>query len=189
MPPLPAGVYPWPACYPLPPWLPPGSWQLGLVTGLAGALAGMLVLRVVRFVFGSGRSVERVGLGDAALMMMAGSFIGWQPVVMALLIGVFPALLLGIYQGLRRRGRTVPFDPPLAVGVLVTLLAWRHIGGPYQLLFFDPLLLALLVALGAVLVLATGFALRRLRGQGSSRAEGAGHGRGVLARQSRGRSD
>ena len=36
---------------PLPAWLPAGSWKLGLATGLAGALAGMLVLRAVRFLF------------------------------------------------------------------------------------------------------------------------------------------
>src|SRR5262249_22735007 len=32
LPPLPAGLYPWPLWYPLPDWLPRGSWQLGLAT-------------------------------------------------------------------------------------------------------------------------------------------------------------
>src|SRR5205085_136440 len=116
---LPAGVYPWPVWYPLPTWLPAGSWQLGLATGLAGALAGMLVLRVVRFLFGFGRGIEGLGLGDADLMMMAGSFIGWQPVVAALFIGTFLALFIGIAQVLRARGQAMPFGPPLSAGVFI----------------------------------------------------------------------
>jgi len=49
------GVYPWPVWYPLPGWLKPGgNWQTGLATGLAGALAGTLIVRAVRFLFGLG---------------------------------------------------------------------------------------------------------------------------------------
>src|SRR5262249_27555297 len=48
--PLISGLYPWPVWHPqaLPDWLPAGSWQLGLATGLAGALAGMVILRGIR---------------------------------------------------------------------------------------------------------------------------------------------
>src|SRR5208337_1890734 len=35
---LKAGAYPWPVWGPLPDWLPPESWQLGLATGLGGLL-------------------------------------------------------------------------------------------------------------------------------------------------------
>ena len=37
------------------------SWQLGLATGLAGVLAGMVTLRGVRFLFGLGRGKEGLG--------------------------------------------------------------------------------------------------------------------------------
>ena len=67
----------------LPRWLPAGSPQLGLATGLAGAVTGMVLLRGVRFLFGLGRGLEGMGVGDADLMMMAGAFVGWQPVVAA----------------------------------------------------------------------------------------------------------
>src|SRR5262249_27482349 len=43
------GLYPWPVCGPLPAWLPAGSWQLGLATGLVGLLVGSLLLRGMRF--------------------------------------------------------------------------------------------------------------------------------------------
>ncbi len=95
---LPTGLYPWPVWYPLPDWLPRGSWQLGLANGLAGAVAGMLVLRVVRFTFGLTRGIEALGVGDADLMMMAGSFVGWQPILLACFVAAFPGLLFGIAQ-------------------------------------------------------------------------------------------
>ena len=75
-PPVLAGLYAWPVVLPsqLPSWLPAGSWQLGLATGLAGVLVGMMTLRGVRFLFGLGRGKEGLGIGDADVMMMAGAF-------------------------------------------------------------------------------------------------------------------
>jgi leader peptidase (prepilin peptidase)/N-methyltransferase len=55
------GLYAWPVWYPLPAWLPAGTWKLGLLTGLAGAAAGMVVLRGVRFVFSWARGLEGMG--------------------------------------------------------------------------------------------------------------------------------
>src|SRR5579871_1260324 len=66
-PPLQVGLYPWPVWFPLPQWLPAGSWQLGLATGLAGALAGMMAMRVIRLTFGLTRGIEALGVGDADL--------------------------------------------------------------------------------------------------------------------------
>src|SRR5581483_8158228 len=97
VPPYP-GTYPWPVWYPLPDWLPPGSWRLGLATGLAGALAGMAVLRAIRFLFSLGRGIEGLGVGDADLMMMAGSFVGWQAVLVAFVVAVFPGLFFALGQ-------------------------------------------------------------------------------------------
>jgi leader peptidase (prepilin peptidase)/N-methyltransferase len=101
--PPPLGLYPWPVWLPLPGWLPPGSWQLGLATGLVGALAGTVMLRVVRFVFTAGLGVEALGLGDADLMMMAGAFLGWQPLVVAFFISVGPGLLFALFHAVYNR--------------------------------------------------------------------------------------
>jgi leader peptidase (prepilin peptidase)/N-methyltransferase len=173
-PPLPSGIYPWPVWHPLPDWLPPGSWRLGLATGLAGAATGSILLRTIRYLFGLGRGMEGLGLGDADLMMMAGSFLGWQAVLVALFVGVFPALLLGIVQIVLRRGEAMPFGPSLAIGVLVALLGWRWIGRPYQIVFFDPLVLGALAVFGAVFLLAISFVLRLLRGRPDLDTEGEG---------------
>src|SRR5262249_16983690 len=86
-----------------PPTAPaPHSPLGGLVPALAGMLAGTLVLRAVRFVFTTGRGMEGMGMGDADLMMMAGAFIGWQPVIAAFFVSVVPGLLFGITRLLVR---------------------------------------------------------------------------------------
>jgi leader peptidase (prepilin peptidase)/N-methyltransferase len=165
MPKLPHGVYPWPVWYPLPSWLPPGSWQLGLVTGLAGALAGMIVLRAVRFLFGLGRGIEGLGVGDADLMMMAGAFLGWQPILLAFFLGVFPALVFGIVQVIFRGGQEMPFGPSLAIGVILSLFLWPTVGNHYRPLFFNATVMGLGAVLGAVFLLAASFLLRLIRGR------------------------
>jgi leader peptidase (prepilin peptidase)/N-methyltransferase len=162
IPPVP-GVYPWPVWWPLPDWLPPGSWQLGLATGLAGALAGMVLLRGVRFLFGVGRGVEGLGVGDADLMMMAGAFIGWQPVVLAFFVSVGPALVFALGQMILRGGQALPFGPSLAAGVMITILSWPKLSPPFAQAFFDPFVLAALGIGGGLGLLGISFLLRVAR--------------------------
>jgi leader peptidase (prepilin peptidase)/N-methyltransferase len=137
-----------------------GSWQLGLATGLAGALAGMVVLRGVRFLFGMGRGIEGMGVGDADLMMMAGAFIGWQPVVLAFFVSVLPGLLFAIGHRLRIGGQHLPFGPSLAAGVVITFLCWRFLGPPFEMLFFEPTFLGIMSIGGAILLLVISFVFR-----------------------------
>jgi leader peptidase (prepilin peptidase)/N-methyltransferase len=139
--------------------------QLGLVTSLAGVLAGMLVLRAVRFLFGVGRGIEGLGIGDADLMMMAGSFIGWQPVLVAFFVSVFPGLIFGVLHLFRRGNQALPFGPSLALGVLITLFGWRALGEFVRPLFFEPIVLGFFAVVGPVLLLVISFALRLLGGK------------------------
>lgn len=164
-----SGFQPWPVWRPdqLPDWLAPGTWRLGLATGLAGVLAGMLMLRAVRFLFSLGRGIEGMGVGDADLMMMAGAFIGWQPVLVAFFVSVFPALLLGIVQLVVRGNKPMPFGPSLALGVMLTLYGWRWLGPYFQPLFFDRTLMLVLAGVGAFFLLVISFILRLLRGMPS----------------------
>jgi leader peptidase (prepilin peptidase)/N-methyltransferase len=163
---LPMGFHVWPLWRPdeLPAWMPPGSWQLGLATGLAGVLAGMLILRGVRFLFGVGRGQEGLGLGDADLMMMAGAFVGWQVVLVAFFLSVFPALVIGVGQVILRGNQMMPFGPSLALGTLGTLYCWRWIGPRVQDIFFDSTVMLFLGGAGAVALLLISFVLRLIRG-------------------------
>lgn len=163
---LPSGLYPWPVWYPLPDWLPPGSWQLGLATGLAGAAAGMMAMRVVRFTFGLTRGIEALGIGDADLMMMAGAFVGWQPILLSCFVAAFPGLLFGVAQLLRRGNQAMPFGPSLALGVMMTLWLWPFLGDSAELrmVFFEPGFLGFLLGGGAAFLLLAGLLFRFLLG-------------------------
>jgi leader peptidase (prepilin peptidase)/N-methyltransferase len=162
-----AGLQVWPLWRPdqLPAWLAPGTWQLGLANSLAGITASLLVLRGIRFLFGLGRGIEGMGLGDADLMMMAGAFLGWQPIVIAFFVSVFPALLLGLGYMIFRGSQALPFGPPLALGILLALFGWRWISTPFQSVFFDKLMLGVMVGAGIVFMLIGSFVCRLLFGR------------------------
>ena len=163
---LPAGLHPWPVWYPLPAWLPRGSWQLGLATGLAGAFAGMLVLRVVRFTFGVTRGIEALGVGDADLMMMAGAFVGWQPILLSCFVAAFPGLLFGMVQLVWRGNQALPFGPSLALGVVLTLWLWPFMGASddTRMVLFAPVFLGCLLGGAAVFLLLAGLLFRFVLG-------------------------
>jgi leader peptidase (prepilin peptidase)/N-methyltransferase len=161
---LPLGLYPWPVWGPVPDWLASHRWALGLVTGLAGAAVGMAMIRAVKYTFEKGLGKEALGLGDADLMMMAGAFLGWQPVVVAFFVGAIVSLPLGIAFRLVKGERAFPFGPGLAAGILITMLFWRHIGPVMQMYLFEEILV--LVAafvltaglfLGSIMVRVLGF--------------------------------
>jgi leader peptidase (prepilin peptidase)/N-methyltransferase len=165
LPPVPApGLYPWPVWHELPDWLAPGTWALGLATGLAGAFVGMVVLRGVRFLFAFGRGIEGLGMGDADLMMMAGAFLGWQAILLAFFVAVFPGLILGLAQLAIRGHQALPFGPPLCIGVLVTLWTWPVLGDQFQPLLMSAEILGILAIFGGIFLLAAGFVLRLVRG-------------------------
>jgi leader peptidase (prepilin peptidase)/N-methyltransferase len=159
------GLYPWPVWGPLPQWLPPGSWQLGLATGLAGLLLGTVMLRTIGFLFSRGLGREALGLGDADLMMMAGAFMGWQAVVVAFFASVIPGLVFIAVQRMFKRDNELPFGPSLGVGIMFTVLCWPDIFPEKQLLFFFAPLLAALAILAASFMFLAAIVIRVSRRQ------------------------
>jgi len=150
------GVQAWPFWGPEFSWAPAGSWQLGLLTGLAGAAVGNFMMRSVKFLFEQGMRREALGLGDADLMMMVGAFLGWQMVVMSFFVGVFAALFIAVPMLLRRGERTLPFGPGLAAGTIITMLGWRWIGPKVQPFFFEWMTMAIgLVIMGGGMFVAS----------------------------------
>jgi leader peptidase (prepilin peptidase)/N-methyltransferase len=153
---------------------PPGSIQLGLMNGIIGALAGSLVVRIIRGLFGAGFGREALGMGDADLLMMAGAFLGWQIAVMALFAGALCALALKIAAILfvgegtptedgkpAPDARELPFGPGLAIGIVATWLSWPWIGPRVQFVFFDGVTFGLAAFIMCVGLLAAGLLLRR----------------------------
>jgi leader peptidase (prepilin peptidase) / N-methyltransferase len=171
---IPLGAQPWPFWETSFASIPPGSIQLGLQNGVLGALAGSIVVRVVRALFGTGFGREPLGLGDADLLMMAGAFLGWQIAVMALFAGAVSALVLKLAAILfvaepapteegkpAADSRELPFGPGLAIGVVATWLSWPWLGPQVQFIFFDYVTFGLAAFIMCVGLLAAGLLLRR----------------------------
>lgn len=98
---------------------------IGIVDSLLGIVVGGGILWFLAwispYVFGK----EGMGGGDIKLMAMVGAFIGWQPVLLAIMIGSFLGSVVGvglIAAGVMRREQYIPFGPFLAVGSLIALL-------------------------------------------------------------------
>ena len=79
------------------------------------------------FLLCAGLGKEALGLGDADLMMMIGSFLGWQIVVVSVFVSVIPAAVFGVIRLIIYRDNSLPFGPSLAAGALITHAAS---GGP-----------------------------------------------------------
>jgi leader peptidase (prepilin peptidase)/N-methyltransferase len=161
---FPVSLHPWPVFWPLPGWLPAGAWWTGLASGVAGALAGNLVCRVIRFVYGLGRGRESLGLGDGDLLLMAGAFVGWQPALCSFFVALAPGIVMGLGFLLLRGSQALPFGPSLGLGVLISWFVWPWLGPKVAWLFLDPITLVLLVGAGAGGLLVLSFLLRLISG-------------------------
>jgi leader peptidase (prepilin peptidase)/N-methyltransferase len=158
------GVYEWPFWGPLPDFCGDGgNWQTGLLTGLAGLMVGTFLLRTIGFVFSYGLGREALGMGDADLMMMAGAFLGWQPIVAGFFISVGPAVVFGLINVLFKGDHSLPFGPSLAAGVMTACLTWRWLGPHLQVLFFFGTIMIGLVVVMIVFLFVSSFILGRLR--------------------------
>ncbi|HKI32448.1 MAG TPA: prepilin peptidase [Gemmataceae bacterium] len=135
------GFYAWPVWGPWPAAWWPRQWPLGLLTGLAGALFGGWGLRLVALV------ARGFPPGGADLAMISGAFLGWQPLLVAVVLAFAVAAL--VYP-LRRR--PPPFGLCLALGIVVAWLGWAWIGPAVRPILFSPTLLPLLLAAGLGLV-------------------------------------
>lgn len=163
------GIQPWPFWGPLPPGFAPGAnWQTGLATSIAGALAGTFLMRAMGGIFSAGLGKEALGLGDADLMMMIGSFLGWQIVVVSVFVAVIPAAVFGVLNLIVHRDNSLPFGPSLAAGAMLTYLCWDwRPEGLQMLLFYWPALIGMAL-FGAVFLFAASLMIRTTRKQGTA---------------------
>ena len=164
---IPEGLSVWPFWGPIPEWAPAGSWKLGLMNGLLGAAVGMAIGRGIKTVFELGMDKEALGLGDADLLMMAGSFLGWQAIALALPVGamltlcvVLPAMAIAKLRG-RPVETQLPFGPGIAAGIVTCWFGWPWLGQLVQGVFFDLYVLGFVVLLMGGGMLIAGLFLRR----------------------------
>jgi leader peptidase (prepilin peptidase)/N-methyltransferase len=158
------GYYLWPVWGPLPAWLPPGSWRLGLVTGLAGALAGAALMGVTRWLFNAAAGTRAIPTGGVAVLAIAGAFLGWQPMTVAFAVVLLPTLLLaGVRLAAWKKDTTV-FGPWLAAALVGAWLGWAWVGPVVRPVLFNAPKAAVLVGTCWTVALLAGVCVRSLRG-------------------------
>jgi len=140
----------------IPTWIRQHHHLHGFAWSLVGAGVGATLTLLARWVSQGVLGVESLGFGDVTLMLMIGSFLGWQPVVCVFLLapvcGVVVALLLQFSSG----RRALPYGPCLAAAAVLVLLTWKAIWLRTRDLFGHPPTLAglaLLVIGGMALLL------------------------------------
>ena len=129
---------------------------LALATSLTGAVGAGGLIVLTREAASRALGKEAMGLGDATLMAMTGSWLGWQVGVIAFFIAVFLGLAHGLLGWLWKREAELAFGPSLCLATVIVLVAWRWMWGWLEPIFLYPL--DLLVVLGAVVGL-TGLTL------------------------------
>jgi prepilin signal peptidase PulO-like enzyme (type II secretory pathway) len=125
--------------YPLRPLLGVGTggiiavWSLnerawaGLLTALVGLVASGGIVWAVRLIGTAALRREAMGFGDVTLMMMVGTYIGWQASLIAFFLAPFAGLLIGITQFAFRRDDVIPYGPFLCLATVGVIIAWAPI--------------------------------------------------------------
>lgn len=147
-------VYGWPA---VPAWFSAHPHLHGLLVSAAGLVVGGGVTWGVRLLGAWVLRREAMGFGDVILMAVIGSFLGWQPALLAFILAPACALLALPLQLLVHRDRYIPYGPYLSLGALIVLLAfrplwegtdgWRGAGAVFDLGPLVPVMMALMAIL------------------------------------------
>jgi prepilin signal peptidase PulO-like enzyme (type II secretory pathway) len=123
--------------------------RTGLLTALMGLVASGGLVWAVRLIGTAALKREAMGFGDVTLMMMVGTFLGWQASLIAFFLAPFAGLLVGLAQLVFRRDDVIPYGPFLCLGTATVVVAWAPIWNWARPIFQAGLLvpLALLVCL------------------------------------------
>jgi len=132
-------------------WAYGGAPWAGLLTALIGLIGSGGIVWAVRIVGSLSLRKEAMGFGDVLLMMMVGTFLGWQACLIAFFIAPLPGLLVGIAQFLARRDDVIPYGPYLCLGSAAVVVRWGPIWMWGQPLFQAGALVPIVV--GACLLL------------------------------------
>lgn len=108
-------------------WWWGGTAWLGLLTSLVGmAVTGGLVW-VVRKVGTAALGREAMGFGDVTLMMMIGTFVGWQAGVVIFFVSPLAGLVVGVILLITKSDDVIPYGPFLCLGTLFVIVQWPKV--------------------------------------------------------------
>ncbi len=100
---------------------PPG-WQDALI----GAVLGGGILYAIAWAYYLWRREEGMGMGDVKMLAMIGAFLGWQAVLVTLVLSSFSGAIIGMIMMAAQRGNmkyALPFGTFLAIGALIAMFA------------------------------------------------------------------
>ncbi len=140
----------------LPEWMKNHPHVHGFAWSMAGLIAGAGITWLVRVVAQTLLQKPALGMGDVTLMAMVGSYAGWQPVTLILLLAPILAIIIGLLVWLTTRRTFVAYGPYLALATIFVLSSWRWIWNTdLKLVFGDAKSLLILtgVAGGALVVM------------------------------------
>jgi leader peptidase (prepilin peptidase) / N-methyltransferase len=102
------------------------AWA-GLLTALIGLVASGGIVWAVRLIGTAALRREAMGFGDVTLMMMVGTFLGWQACLIAFFLAPFAGLIVGIIQFVSRRDDVIPYGPFLCLASSAVVVWWAPI--------------------------------------------------------------
>jgi prepilin signal peptidase PulO-like enzyme (type II secretory pathway) len=130
-----------------------GVWALGekawagLFTALVGLVGSGGIVWAVRLIGTAALRREAMGFGDVTLMMMVGTFLGWQACLITFFLAPFAAILVGLVQLILRRDDEMPYVPYLCLAAAAVVVAWAPIWSWARAVFNEGLLVPLVLAI------------------------------------------
>lgn len=111
----------------------------GFMTSIAASILGLWLFDIISFLGTSMVGKTAMGGGDGKLAAMLGAWLGWQGLLLSVLVASLAGVLggvLGISLGWLRRGQPIPFGPFLALGAGISLFFGNSLIDAYLQLFF-----------------------------------------------------
>ena len=103
--------------------------EVGLVSHLIGGVGGFLALWLVSLLFERITGKEGLGGGDVKLVSVMGLMMGWEKLLLSLLVATLPAAIIMplLMRGKQGEAAEFPFAPFLVIGFAVSLLFGKEI--------------------------------------------------------------
>ena len=108
-------------------WLVGGPRWAALLTALVGLVGAGGVVWAVRLLGAAALKKEAMGFGDVTLMMMIGTFLGWQTSLVIFFMAPFAGLAIGVLQWIVLRDQLIPYGPFLCLAAVGTILWWASL--------------------------------------------------------------
>jgi leader peptidase (prepilin peptidase) / N-methyltransferase len=102
------------------------AWA-GLFTALVGLVGSGGIVWAVRLIGTAALKREAMGFGDVTLMMMIGTFLGWQACLLIFFLAPFAGLVIGLLQFVLRRDDVIPYGPFLCLATAAVIVFWAPI--------------------------------------------------------------